>query len=199
MNGHLPNLSELKSASVGDWAETIAFAVMYYVHPPVLWCPASRCWIEGEAPYAPLDPALWRVRMAAMLSEVAYYAGDISPEGTLVPERPGWSLTWTGMARAVRHASGPITRDMKEILSGEPVFRRESVMTPERWLSLREQSAGDFVSRRDLIAAFRRDCPNAAIGERAFLILARELLGRDGRFGPKGARGPWGFRVRLPR
>ncbi|MFG2876875.1 hypothetical protein ACGFYU_18090 [Streptomyces sp. NPDC048337] len=107
--------------------------------------------------------------------------------------------SWQRMAREVRYASGPVTRDLKEVLSGEPAFRRESAMTPERWLSLCEQSEAAFVSRRDLIAAFRHDCPNAAIGERAFLLLARNLFGRDGRFGPNGARGPWGFRVRLPR
>ncbi|MBO0656530.1 hypothetical protein ABZ502_15885 [Streptomyces abikoensis] len=143
-----------------------------------------------------------------MLNELEGYAGDFGPEGVFVPEfalPDRWgvlgtqALAWKGMAVAVRHASGPNVRDLKEILSGSPVFRRESAMTPERWLKLCEQSAGDFISRRDLIAAFRRDCPNAIIGERALLVLARELLGRDGRFGPNGARGPWGFRVRLPR
>ncbi|MFC9296999.1 hypothetical protein ACFTWH_08180 [Streptomyces sp. NPDC057011] len=203
MSGHV-----LKAATVGEWSEAIIRAAHYVSHAPALWCPASRCWVEGEAPYAPLDPALWRVRIADMLSGLAEYAGDTGPEGIYVPESAlpdRWgalgtrALSWKGMAVAVRHASGPNVRDLKEILSGAPMFRRESAMTPERWLKLCEPSAGDFVSRRDLIAAFRRDCPHAAIGERALLVLARELFGGDGRFGPMGARGPWGFRVRLPR
>lgn len=197
-------MDNLKSSSVGDWAELISDAACRYLSPPVLWCPASRCWVDGKAPYAPLDPALWRVHMSSFLNTLEMHADGpgefgIAEEGKEpVPSRRKFP-TWTRMAREVRYASGPVTRDLKEVLSGESAFRRESAITPERWLSLCDQSAAAFVSRRDLIAAFRHDCPHAVTGERAFLTLARQLFGRDGRFGPLGARGPWGFRVTLPR
>ncbi|QIY97387.1 hypothetical protein HEP87_29660 [Streptomyces sp. S1D4-11] len=141
---------------------------------------------------------------------MAEYLTGISHEGpeafgledyptTLDYGRLRFASTWIDLAEGIRYASGPVIRDLKEILSGDHGFRRESAMTPERWLAQCEVSAGAFASRRDLVDAFRRDCPDTAIGQRAFLALAREILGRDGRFSPDGARGPWGFKARLPR
>lgn len=209
-------MQKLDRDTVGNWADTVAEAARRYLSAPVLWCPASRCWVEGNEPYAPLDPALWRVRISEFLYTLEYHTGEVPPgfpeefdyaepgkepvpDRAPIPHYPRLFLDWWSMGRQVRHASGPITRDLKEILSGFPEFRRESAMTPERWLSLCAKSEAAFTSSRDLIAAFRKDCPDAAVGEHAFLALARNVLGRDGRFGPKGARGSWGFRAHLPR
>ncbi|GAA4788208.1 hypothetical protein GCM10023329_44210 [Streptomyces sanyensis] len=191
---------ELRISHVRDASSALIYTARH-VRPPVLWCPASRCWVHAAPPHASIDPALWRPQISQYLQEIARAPEtyNLEDQPTMEDWKPMPYMTWETLAESIRYASGPVVRDLKEILSGERAFRRESAMNPERWLSLCEKSAGAFVSRRDLISSFRRDCPNAVIGERAFLVLAREVLGRDGRFGPKGARGPWGFRARLPR
>ncbi|MFH9819899.1 hypothetical protein [Streptomyces sp. NPDC017230] len=144
------------------------------------------------------------------MAEYLYAIDTNGPDSYGLPDAPtganGYPLTldggrintWHALGESIRYLSAPVVRDLKEILSGEPTFRRESGMTPERWLAQCTQSAAGFTSRAALLAAFRTACPDAAIGQRAFLALARQILGRDGRFGPKGAKGPWGFRVTLP-
>lgn len=172
--------------------------------PPVMWSSAKAGWIDANS--APLDPALWRPRMAEYLYAIdtngpaSYGLPDLPmrPDGYPLSLDGGRLKSWHDLGESIRYLSAPVVRDLKEILSGEPTFRQESGMTPERWLSQCAQSAAGFTSRADLLAAFRATCPDAAIGQRAFLALARQLLGRDGRFGPRGAKGPWGFRVTLP-
>lgn len=181
-------------------------SVAHGIRPPALWCPVSRCWVRSEPPHAPLDPALWRPVFADYLRELEHAGPEVyglpnvplSRDGRPVRTEELRPVSWGSLAKGLRYLSGPVVRDLKEIVSGDPLFRRESAMSPERWLSLCRQSAGGFASRRDLLAAFRLACPDAVIGDRAFLVLARGVLGRDGRFGPMGARGPWGFRVVLP-